>query len=136
MVELTLLVRLARLRALGGLLFCLALGLFGVGIFAILSGSLPAGRIMPCILALGLSLASFGTADDSLLATLKGLRRAGALPARWAQEWQAEVGRRPRRLKEIHASPRAVLLIPLLASLALVLVGRMLALALAPGGLL
>lgn len=124
-----LLSRWAGLRVLGGGLFFMAVGLFSLGLFTIFSGQLPLGRVMPCMLTMGLSLASFGTADDTLLATLKALRRQGPLAPNWAEEWQKEAIRRPRRLKEVHASPRAAMVIPLLAILAQGWVGRMLILA-------
>lgn len=103
-----------RLRWVGVALFAVALLLAALHVVLITRG-MAWPRAIPCILALGLSLSAFGTADDTALHGMRQLASPGPVPPRHAAEYDQERLRRPARVEAVHASPRAVWLIPLAA---------------------
>ena len=111
-----------RLRWVGVALFGAAL-LVTAAHVGLVAGGMPWTRMIPCILALGLSLSSFGTADDTALHTLRQLATAGPVPAQYAAELEQEQRRRPERMAAVHASPRASWILPLVALAVILLLG-------------
>lgn len=109
-----------RLRWVGAGLFGLALLVTTAHLGLVVRGG-PWSRMIPCILALGLSLSSFGTADDTALHALRALATPGPVPAAYAAEFALEQARRPTRLASVHASPRASWILPLAASAVILL---------------
>lgn len=111
--------RYSRLRWLGIVLFWVALGALGANLWAVVQGWLPPGKLVFCLLCLGLSLGSFGTSSDTALHALRELQQAGALPPAFRAEWATEVRLRRDRIAGLHANPKMALIIPLLASAAI-----------------
>ena len=106
--------RHAALRWLGVGMFGAALGVLGWHLVLLVGASLPFGKVLPCVLALGLSLGTFGANDDSAIVAMDRLDRLGALPAPFVAELSHERTARPRRLDSAHFSPKAALILPLL----------------------
>jgi len=109
----------SRLRWLGVAFFFVAALVLAGGVGAIVTGQ--AGlKILPwCLLALGTSLGSFGTNDDTALALLAELGRRGKLPDAHRAELAAELKVRGARLGTLHDHPKASLILPSIAVLAL-----------------
>jgi hypothetical protein len=103
-----------------------AMGLFGVAAVVLLAhlplvaeGRLVWYRVIPCLIGLGLSLGAFGANDESVLHSLVVLDRGSALPDAWRAELADEQRRRPGRATSCHLSPRAGLVLPVVAVLAI-----------------
>lgn len=108
------------LRWVGVGLFFVAFVPFVLHVSRIVAGDLAWYRAIPCFVGFGLSLAAFGANDDTALYWMRQAVAQGTLPS-WARpEWIAEVGRRPERVEEVHASPKASILLPIFAALAIV----------------
>jgi hypothetical protein len=107
--------RYSRLRWLGIFLFWIAGAVLGVSLWAVIQGWMEPGRLVFCMLGLGLSLGSFGTASDTALHAYRELHRAGALPPAFAEEWQTERRKRADHIPGLHANPKIALVMPLLA---------------------
>lgn len=113
-----------RFRYVGMVLFCAAVVVeLAIGA-AVVAGQLPARNLMLGVFALGVSLGSFGTANDTAIhAMLQLPTPAPTLAAELAVERE----RRPERLDKLHASPRMVYALPAVATLTLgLLVSRVL----------
>lgn len=110
-----------RLRWVGVALFAAAVVVSVGGVAALFTGH--AGlRIVPwCLLALGLSLSSFGTNDNTALHALVELSRQGRIPARHKAEWDKERGVRGQRLLTLHTHPRASLILPFVSGAVILL---------------
>jgi hypothetical protein len=106
----------ARLRWLGIVLFGVALVGFALTVGAVVTGRAPGGRIVGALLGMGLSLASFGTNNDTALHAMAELARKDLLPSRFAAEWAHEVRVRPDKARHPHAMPRMALAFPLFAT--------------------
>ena len=111
-------------RYVGMALFCSAVVVeLAVGA-AVVTGGLPARNLMLGVFALGVSLGSFGTANDT---ALHAMVQIPSPPAELASELATERERRPGRLDVLHASPRMAFALPVVASLTLgLLVSRVL----------
>ena len=112
----TLLHRHAALRWIGVALFIAALPAVAVLLFNVAIGEAPLGHVMNCVLALGLSLGAFGTNNDTAVHTMRELARSKQLPPAFAPELAREKAVRAAGLSEIHASVKAGLVFPVLAS--------------------
>ena len=66
-----------------------------------------------CFVSILASVSAFGTNDDTALHAMVELARADRLPARHAPELTEERRRRPARLADVHAHPKASFLVPL-----------------------
>ena len=115
----------ARLRWVGVACFIVAIPIPGLVLVSIVDGRLPWTWIFPAIGCLGLSLGTFGTANDTALHALRSAGAAG-LPADAAAELRHEEQVRPARLAQVHHSPKASFIIPLLAALLIAHVVRQL----------
>lgn len=111
----------SRLRWVGIALFSAAVVVFVGGVAAIAAGHAPFRTVFLCIFAVGLSLGSFGTNDDTTLHALAELARRGGLPPRHQAEWERERAVRGARLSTIHAHPKTAWILPPLAVAALCL---------------
>jgi hypothetical protein len=108
-----------RLRWLGVAFFFVAAVLLAGGVGAIATGQVGL-KILPwCLLALGTSLGSFGTNDDTALALLAELGRRGQLPDAYRAEFAAEHKVRGPRISTLHDHPKAALILPTVAVLAI-----------------
>lgn len=108
--------RYARLRWVGIAFFCAAVPIpFWALATALLREEGRWGWVLLSVGCLGLSLGSFGTANDSALSALREAARLGALPPGPAAELAHERAVRPARLAAVHDSPWASWLIPLAA---------------------
>lgn len=113
-----------RFRYVGMALFCCAVVVELAVAAAVVTGGLPARNLMLGVFALGVSLGSFGTANDTALHAMLQLQSP---PATFAAELTTERERRPGRLDVLHASPRMAFVLPVVASLTLaLLVSRLL----------
>lgn len=109
-----------RLRWIGVALFCVAAPVFAAAVVGWILGETP-GKLIPwALFAMGLSLGSFGSNDDSAVYYLRELARADAVPERHRAEWDAERRARPARVTAVHAHPKAAWILPIAA---LVMVG-------------
>lgn len=116
--------RFRGLRWVGVVLFACALVVFGWHVVLVATAQLPWWKVIPCLLGLGLSLGSFGAADDSAIHALSVLDRAGALDDPGAAaELAAERAARPARVESAHHSPKAALILPLVAGGIVLLLG-------------
>lgn len=108
--------RYAALRWVGVVFFCCAVP---IPVWALATAILREdgrwGWVLLSMGCLGLSLGSFGTANDSALYALREAGRLGALPPGPAAELAHERAVRPARLAVVHDSPVASWLIPLFA---------------------
>ena len=111
--------RYSRLRWLGIFLFWVAAVLLVASIWAVVQGWMTPGKLLFCMLCLGLSLGSFGTASDTALHAYREMHRTGTLPPAFAAEWATERRLRPDRIAGLHANPKMALAMPLLAMAAL-----------------
>jgi hypothetical protein len=111
--------RHTRLRWLGIALFGVATLVFLMNVAAWVTGHGAFKMVLLGLFALGMSLGAFGTNDDTALHALADLARDKRLPARHTPEWEGEHARRPIRTAGLHASPKAALLLPLVAILAI-----------------
>ncbi|MDP2308847.1 MAG: hypothetical protein Q8P18_22690 [Pseudomonadota bacterium] len=115
--------RHSRLRWVGVVLFFGAAIVLAGGVAALVTGQ-PGPRLLPwCVLAVGLSLGSFGTNDDTTLHALAQLGREGTVPAHHKAEWEHERKVRGARLSTLHAHPKAAWILPLFATGALLFAG-------------
>ena len=105
--------RYSRLRWVGMILFGLAAVVAGWHLALVVTAGMSGWKLLPCLLGLGLSLGAFGAADDTALFAMQQLQRAGQLDD--ARELDAERARRPDRLGRVHDSPKAALVLPLVA---------------------
>ena len=121
----------AWLRWVGVGLFVAALPLPPLAVYAALTGHLSPWGILPSIGCLGLSLGAFGTANDTSLHAARAAAAEGEVPAAVAAELAHERKVRPARLQALHASPKAAVVIPLVAIGLIVFVANRLAGALA-----
>lgn len=104
-----------RLRWLGVVLFLCAIP---VPVGVILAAALHEGRwawLIPTIGCFGLSLGTFGTANDTAIFALRELAKREPLAPAAEAELRQEVAKRPERLLEVHSSPKAAFIFPLLA---------------------
>jgi hypothetical protein len=104
-----------RLRWVGVALFCVAAPVFAAAVTGWVLGQTPGGLIPWAMFAMGLSLGSFGSNDDSAVYQLRELARAGAVPERHRAEWDAERRARPGRIVAVHAHPKGALILPVAA---------------------
>ena len=102
-------------RWLGIGLFCVALPGPPLAVGAIVMKGASLKLIPLSMLTLGLSLGSFGTANDTAVHALRELAHRGA-PVPAAAELTIEQEHRPARLAELHDSPKAALILPLIAA--------------------
>lgn len=109
------------LRVVGMLLFIVAAALFFAHVPLVLDGRMAWYRIIPCLIGPGLSLGAFGANDDSVLHALATLERAGRAPEAWRAELEKERQKRPARVAGAHASPKAGVILPLVATGVIVL---------------
>lgn len=116
--------RFRGLRWVGVALFGVGLAVLGWHLLLVATAGMPWWKAIPCLLGLGLSLGAFGAADDSAVHALAALDRAGALddPA-GAAELAGEKARRPARVDAAHDSPKAAMILPLVAAAILALLG-------------
>ncbi len=110
--------RHARLRWLGVALFGVALLVLATHVGAVVTARAPLKLVLLSVFGLGVSLGTFGANDDTALHALAELARRGRVPARHQAEWDRERAARPARLLGLHASPRASLVLPVIASVA------------------
>ncbi len=105
-----------RVRWVGIGLFVVALPVLPTTLFAATQGAVGWLFVLPAIGCLGLSLGAFGTANDTALHAARAAAQVGTLPADVAAELAHEERVRPARLLAIHHSPKASLLIPVIAA--------------------
>lgn len=103
----------SRWRWLGITMFCLATPLPILAITSILVKGASWKLIFLSIGTLGLSLGSFGAANDTAVHALRELGLMGAKVPDEA-ELSTESERRPQRLAKVHDSPKAAFIIPIL----------------------
>lgn len=120
----------ARLRWVGVGLFAVALPILPLVIYGVFLGEVRPISLLPAIGCLGLSLGAFGTANDTSLHAARTAAERGELPPTVAAELAHEEAVRPQRLRELHSSPKAALVIPLVALALILYMGRHLAVAL------
>jgi hypothetical protein len=108
--------RHAALRWIGVALFIAALPGVAVLLLHVVTGKSPVGHVMNCVLALGLSLGAFGTNNDTAVHAMRELARSGQLPDAYGPELARERAVRAAGLAEVHASVKAGLVFPLLAT--------------------
>ena len=111
--------RYSRLRWLGIVLFWVSVCSLSANVWAVVQGWITPGKLVFCMLCLGLSLGSFGTASDTALHAYRELHRAGTLPEAFAAEWTTERRLRRDRIAGLHANPKIALVMPLLAMAAI-----------------
>lgn len=109
------------LRVVGMLLFGVAAALFFAHVPLVLDGRLAWYRIIPCLIGPGLSLGAFGANDDSVLHALATLESAGRAPEAWKAELDQERRKRPARVAAAHASPKAGVILPIVATAVILL---------------
>lgn len=109
------------LRVVGMVLFVVAVALFLAHVPLVFDGRMAWYRIIPCLIGPGLSLGTFGANDDSVLHALATLEGAGRAPEAWRAELLAEQKKRPARVAAAHASPKAGLVLPIVATVVIVL---------------
>jgi hypothetical protein len=97
----------------------MAVVVFVAGVAAIAAGLMPFRTIFLCLFAMGLSLGSFGTNDDTALHALAELSRRGGVPTNHKAEWDRERAVRAARLATIHTHPKTAWILPPLAVMAL-----------------
>jgi len=119
--------RFARLRWVGVVLFVLALPLLPLAIYGVVLGVVRPLSILPTIGCLGLSLGAVGTANDTSLHAARTAAERGELPRAAASELAHEEAVRPQRLRDLHSSPKAAVVIPLVAAGLILYMGRLLA---------
>lgn len=105
-----------RLRWVGVVLFVIALP---IPVLTLANAALHGGRwlwVLASVPCLGLSLTAFGTANDTAIHALRELARRGAVPPGGVEELKTERARRPARLEELHASPKASVILPFVAA--------------------
>lgn len=107
--------RFSRLRWLGIALFCLALPIPPTVLATVLLHDARFTWLFPAIGCLGLSLGAFGAANDTALWSLREAAKLGPVPSGALAELDHEREVRPARLLALHDSPKASLVIPLLA---------------------
>jgi hypothetical protein len=104
--------RHTRLRWVGIGLFWVSLLLFLAAAGTVATGHMPPMRMLVGVMCMGLSLGSFGTANDTALWALREL--GDGVPAEFQAEWQEELRLRRARLPSLHGSPKMAGLLPLL----------------------
>jgi hypothetical protein len=102
----------SRLRWLGIATFCLGLGLLACSIAAVMGGA-PLKLLPFSIATMGLSLGSFGAANDTAVHALREWGRQAPLSGAASAELRTEGERRAERLAKVHASPKAAFILPL-----------------------
>ncbi len=122
--------RFAKLRWLGVVLFLGAIPILPLTLYGVVQGVVRPLHILPAIGCLGLSLGSFGTANDTSLHAARTAAAQGPLPPAVSAELAHEVKVRPARLEALHSSPKASFAVPLVALALIVYMGRLLAAAL------
>lgn len=110
--------RYSRLRWIGVALFCVAAPNLLAAIGAFATDRAPGGIIAISLFACGLSLGSFGSNDDAALHAYADLDRREALDGAAKAELDAERKRRPGRVEGCHDHPKASVILPIVASLA------------------
>lgn len=111
--------RYATLRWVGVALFCVAAPNLLAAIGAVATDRASGGLILVSLFATGLSLGSFGTNDDAALHAFAELDRREALNPTFKAELDAERKKRPGRVQACHDHPKASLIVPSVAVLAL-----------------
>lgn len=101
-----------RWRWIGIVLFCLAAPGPLVALTSIFLKGASWKLVFLSIGTLGLSLGSFGTANDTAVHALRELANRGA-PIPDAHELASERERRPARLAALHDSPKAAFIMPI-----------------------
>jgi hypothetical protein len=107
----------SRLRWVGIVLFTIAVPAAVVVVTRVILGLSPPGHLVVCLAGLLSSLSAFGTNNDTAVHAMRELDRLRALPAAFRAELRDEQARRPKVLAEIHASPKAALVVPIVAVL-------------------
>lgn len=107
----------AKLRWVGIVLFTIAVPAAIVVIIRVMLGLSPPGHLVVCLAGLLSSLSAFGTNNDTAVHAMRELDRLRALPEAFRAELRDEQARRPKVLAEIHSSPKAALVVPLVAVL-------------------
>jgi hypothetical protein len=103
----------SRLRWVGVLFFLCGAAVLAMSIWAVAQGA-PARQILLGVFSMGLSLGSFGAANDTAVHALReGAKAGAALSGAEAAELRVESERRPARLGTLHASPKAAFILPL-----------------------
>jgi len=107
--------RHARLRWFGVVLLWLALP--GVALFAsrIALGTAPLGQAFLCFGGVMAPLSAFGTNNDTAVFAMRELARRRALPPAFQAELARERQVRAERLADAHASPKAAIVLPMVA---------------------
>lgn len=106
------------LRWVGVALFLLAVPAAVLVVLEVLAWRSPPGHLLNIVLALGTSLGTFGVNNDTALAGMLRAERSGGLVSAVAAELALERARRPVQLDAVHASPKAAVVFPLIASAA------------------
>lgn len=107
----------SKLRWLGIVLFTLAVPAAIVVITRVVLGLSPPGHLVVCLAGLLSSLSAFGTNNDTAVHAMRELDRLRALPDAFRAELRDEQARRPKVLAEVHASPKAALVVPIVSVL-------------------
>lgn len=105
----------AKLRWVGIVLFTIAVPAAIVVVTRVILGLSPPGHLVVCVAGLLSSLSAFGTNNDTAVHAMRELDRLHALPDAFRGELRDEQARRPKVLAEVHASPKAALVVPLVA---------------------
>lgn len=111
--------RYAALRWIGVGLFCVAAPNLLAAIGAVATDKAGGGLIAISLFATGLSLGSFGSNDDAALHAFADLDRRDALDPKFKAELDAERRKRPGRIEACHDHPKASVIVPAVATLAL-----------------
>ena len=107
----------SRLRWVGVALFAIAIpGVLAV-VTRVVLGMSPPGHLVVCFASLLSSLSAFGTNNDTAVHAMRELGRLRALPDGFRDELRDEQTARPRALADVHASTKAGLIMPVVASL-------------------
>lgn len=112
--------RHTRMRWLGAVSLTLAVPVVTAGLAALATGRI-GGSVLPlCFVSIIASISAFGTNDDTALHAMAELDRGERLPPRHAAELAAESRKRPARIAEVHAHPKASYFLPLFSLSAVV----------------
>lgn len=107
----------ARLRWVGVALFTVACPAVLAVVTRVVLGLAPPGHLVVCVASLLSSLSAFGTNNDTAVHAMRELARLRQLPDAFRTELASERAQRPKGLADVHASPRAGLVTPVVSAL-------------------